>query len=51
MVQSARDWPWSGYRATAAQVVRPELLAVDWLLRQFDNDSVIPKRMDEELQP
>jgi len=33
-----RDWPWSSYRATAAQAEAPELLTVDWILLQFNPD-------------
>lgn len=36
MVHSARDWPWSNYRATCGQVTAPEFLATDWTLSQFD---------------
>jgi putative transposase len=32
------DWRWSSYRASMALVPRPELLTVDWLLRQFGPD-------------
>ena len=35
MVRSARDWPWSSYRATAGLAVTPEFLPVDWILSQF----------------
>jgi len=35
MVQSAKDWPWSNYRATAGLVQVPEWLHVDWLLSCF----------------
>jgi len=35
IVRSARDWPWSSYRATAGQADLPEFLTVDWLLSQF----------------
>lgn len=38
MVRSVRDWPWSSYRATAAQMEVPEFLMVDWVLSQFDSD-------------
>jgi putative transposase len=38
MVRSVRDWPWSSYRATAAQAEVPEFLTVDWILLQFDPD-------------
>jgi putative transposase len=39
MARSARDWPWSSYRATAGQADPPEFLTVDWLLSQFDDDA------------
>lgn len=35
MVRSAREWPWSSYRATAGQAARPSWLTPDWLLAQF----------------
>jgi putative transposase len=38
LVRSARDWPWSSYRATAGQAEVPEFLTVDWILVQFDSD-------------
>jgi putative transposase len=38
MVRSARDWPWSSYRATAGQEEPLPLLAVDWILSQFGGD-------------
>jgi putative transposase len=36
MVRSARDWPWSSYRATSGQTEVPEFLEVGWTLSQFD---------------
>lgn len=38
MVRSARAWPWSSYRATAAQSEIPAFLTVEWLLSQFSRD-------------
>jgi len=38
MVRSARNWPWSSYRATAGLSVTPEFLTVDWILSQFATD-------------
>lgn len=35
MVRSARDWPWSSYRATAGFEGAPEFLATAWILEQF----------------
>ena len=35
MVRSAREWPWSSYRATAGQVSAPKWLATEWLLASF----------------
>ncbi len=35
MVRSARDWPWSSYRATAGQVKALSFLHTDWLLASF----------------
>jgi putative transposase len=35
MVRSARDWPWSSYRATAGWSDVPGWLSIDWLLTAF----------------
>ena len=35
MVRSAKDWPWSSYRATAAIEAAPSFLTTDWILEQF----------------
>ena len=35
MVRSAREWPWSSYRATIGQVDAPTWLNVAWLLSNF----------------
>ena len=35
MVRSARDWPWSSYRATAGWSEAPSWLTIDWLLSAF----------------
>ena len=35
MVRSAKDWPWSSYRATAGISECPELLTTDWILSGF----------------
>jgi hypothetical protein len=32
MVRSAKDWPWSSYRATAGQSNAPEWLETEWIL-------------------
>ena len=37
IVSSARDWPWSNYRATAGQASAPARLHTDWLLAAFGN--------------
>jgi len=37
MVRSARDWPWSSYRATSGQITAPGFLTIDWILSQFDS--------------
>ena len=44
MVRSAKDWPWSSYRATVGQIDIPEWLYVDWLL------SVYSKRRAEAIR-
>jgi hypothetical protein len=38
MVRSAKDWPWSSYRATAGLAQCPEFLTTDWLLGGFGDD-------------
>src|SRR5690554_446010 len=35
MVRSAREWPWSSYRATAGQTAGPRALTTDWVLGNF----------------
>ena len=35
MVRSARDWPWSNYRATAGMTAAPNWLETDWILAAF----------------
>jgi REP element-mobilizing transposase RayT/Trp operon repressor len=35
MVRTARDWPWSSYRATAGFEEAPSFLTADWTLEQF----------------
>jgi len=35
MVRSAKDWPWSSYRATVGQTKAGKGLTVDWLLAAF----------------
>ena len=35
MVRSAREWPWSSYRATAGQTGGSEWLQTEWLLAAF----------------
>jgi REP element-mobilizing transposase RayT len=37
MVRSAKDWPWSSYRATSGQSQVPEFLHIDWILSNFDS--------------
>lgn len=36
MVRTARDWPWSSYRANADSDDTPEWLNVHWILSAFD---------------
>ncbi len=36
-VRSAKDWPWSSYRATSGQGVVSEFVTIDWILSQFDS--------------
>lgn len=35
MVRSAKDWPWSSYRATSGFVQSPEWLETNWILSAF----------------
>ncbi len=35
MVRSAREWPWSSYRATVGQKPKPKWLNTEWLLAGF----------------
>jgi REP element-mobilizing transposase RayT len=35
MVRSAKDWPWSSYRATACLMQPPAWLQTDWILSAF----------------
>lgn len=35
MVRSAKDWPWSSYRATAGFIKAQKWLTVDWVLAAF----------------
>ena len=35
MVRTAKDWPWSSYRATAGLSNKQEWLCTDWLLQGF----------------
>ena len=36
MVRSAKDWPWSSYRATAGMSQPHDCLTTDWILSGFD---------------
>ena len=35
MVRTAKDWPWSNYRATAGMTAAPTWLETDWILSAF----------------
>ena len=35
MVRSAREWPWSSYRAMVGQIKNPAFLEVNWVLSAF----------------
>jgi len=37
MVRSAKDWPWSSYRASAGIADSPPWLATDWILSAFSD--------------
>lgn len=48
MVRSAKDWPWSSYRASAGFKKTPNLLQVDWILSVFSSrKSIAIKRYRE----
>ncbi|NRB42966.1 MAG: addiction module toxin RelE, partial [Pseudomonadales bacterium] len=40
MVRSAKDWPWSSYRATAGFIEKPGFLTIDWILAAFANKTL-----------
>jgi len=44
MVRTAKDWPWSSYRATAGQADAPEWLYTDWLLSVFSKQKAAAMR-------
>ena len=44
-VESAGDFEWSNYRATAGMVATPDWLEVDWTLAQFHEDRAIAREM------
>ncbi|MDT8403638.1 REP-associated tyrosine transposase [Sulfuriflexus sp.] len=44
MVHSAREWPWSSYRATTGQTTRPDWLTTDWILAAFGNRKLAAMR-------
>lgn len=37
ILRSAKDWPWSSYRATAGMSDAPPWLATDWILSAFSD--------------
>jgi hypothetical protein len=39
LVRSAKEWPWSSYRATAGLQECPDWLRVDWLLVAFGKNT------------
>ena len=40
MVRSAREWPWSSYRATVGQQPKPGWLNTEWLLAGLPGESL-----------
>lgn len=40
MVRSAKDWPWSSYRATAGQSKAHLVLTTDWILGNFGRNRI-----------
>lgn len=45
---SAKDWPWSSYRATAGLARAPEWLQIDWTLEQFGSNDLAAARRYRE---
>lgn len=43
-VRSAKDWPWSSYRATAGLSEAPDFLTLDWILSQFGSKRSAARR-------
>ncbi len=41
MVRSAKDWPWSSYRATAGFIKAEKWLTVDWVLKAFSRRKAV----------
>ncbi len=44
MVRTAKDWPWSSYRATVGQADAPAWLYTDWLLSVFSKQKAAARR-------
>lgn len=39
MVRTARDWPWSNYRATTGMTAKPDWLQTEWILASFGKNN------------
>lgn len=48
MVRSAKDWPWSSYRATAGFVDTKKWLAVEWILSSFSRKKMNAMKLYRE---
>ena len=48
MVHTARDWPWSSYRATAGQVPPLACLTTDWVLAGFAKTQAVAQQRYRE---
>ena len=50
LCNTAGEWPWSSYRATAFPDARvPRFLTVDWLLTQFSDDPLRARELFAQL--
>jgi len=48
MMETARDWPWSSYRATVGLCETPVFLTVDWLLAGFGGGKAVAVKRYEQ---
>ena len=48
MVRSAKDWPWSSYRATAGFKESEKWLTIDWVLSSFSSKKMTAVKLYRE---